>query len=73
MGRLVVHNTREKKVFAVPLEELKKGVWLKDVPDSDMVEITWKNGFLTIADAKIRRQEDGVKPKDEDEQHGKKE
>jgi hypothetical protein len=57
MTRLVVHNTREKKVFHVTREELKKGEWLKLIPDSDLVEIQWKNNFLTIADAKIRRQE----------------
>jgi hypothetical protein len=70
MSRLVVHTQREKKVYNISLAELKKGEWLKDIPDSDLVEIQWKSGFLTISDAKIKRQEPGVKPM-EDEENGR--
>ena len=57
MGRLIVHNKRDKRVWNMSLAELKAGEWLKDVPDSDMVEIGFKNNYLTISDAKIRRGE----------------
>jgi len=53
--RLVVHNKREKKVYQVPLAEFKEGKWLSEIPTSDLVEIIWKNGFLTVSDAKIRK------------------
>ena len=53
--RLVVHNKRDKKVYHLPLSELREGKWTAEVPESDMVEVTWKNGFLTVADAKIRK------------------
>lgn len=69
MSRLVVHNTRQKKVWQVSLQEFKEGKWLQEVPDSDLVEVNWKNGFLTIADAQIRRIETGEKPKKEEEKN----
>jgi len=61
MGRLIVHNKREKRVFHMPLAEFKKGEWLKEVPESELAEVNYKNNYLTISDAKIRRGE-GEKP-----------
>lgn len=55
MSRLVCDNKRYKKVWQMPLKEFKEGEWLQDVPDSDLSEVNYKSGFLTINDAELRR------------------
>lgn len=53
--RQVTDIERKKRTFNLSITELKKGDWLKEVPDSDMVEILFKNQYLTISDCSIKR------------------
>ena len=53
--RQVTDIKRNKRTFNLTLGELKEGKWLKEVPDSDLVEITYKNGYLTINDCQIKK------------------
>jgi len=53
--RQVTDVKRNKRTFNISLEELRKGDWLKEIPNSDMVEITYKKYYLTINDCKISK------------------
>jgi len=50
--------TREKKTYNVTREELKSGAWLALVPDDgDILELTYKNNYLTIIKVQIKTAE----------------
>ena len=67
--RQVLDTIRSKKVYNIPLEEFKKGEWLKLVPmNSELVEIQYKNHFLSIHDAKISKYAEQA---GEDEKNGR--
>ena len=53
--RQITDIKRNKRTFNLTLKELKEGAWLKEVPDSDLVEIAYKNGYLTINDCQIKK------------------
>ena len=55
--RQITDIKRNKRTFAISLEELKKGEWFKEIPESDLVELSYKNGYLTISDCKISKME----------------
>ena len=54
--RKVLDTIRMKKVYNIPMAEFKKGEWLKLIPaDSELIEVQYKNHFLSIHDAKISK------------------
>ena len=53
--RQVTQTNRTKKVYNITVEELKKGKWLDELPDADYVELTYKNNYLVINSAVIRK------------------
>lgn len=54
--RKVLDTIRTKRVYNIPIEEFKKGEWLKLIPeDSELIEIQYKNHFLSVHDAKISK------------------
>jgi len=53
--RQVLDTIRKKKVYNISPEEFKKGDWLKLIPDSELIEVTYKNHFLTVHDARISK------------------
>ena len=59
--RQITDIRRNKRTFNLTLEEFKKGIWLKEIPNSDLVEVLYKNHYLTISDCQIKKLE-GVKP-----------
>jgi len=61
--RQITDIKRSKRTFNIRIDELKKGEWLKELPDSDMVEITYKNNYLTISDCNIKKLVDTKKNK----------
>ena len=56
--RQVTDIKRNKRTFNLSFAELKKGDWLKEIPNSDMVELSYKKNYLTINDCKISKLED---------------
>ena len=55
--REVTDIKRLKRVYNLTFNEFKEGKWLQLIPlfeNSNKVEITYKNGFLAISDAKIK-------------------
>jgi len=63
--RQIIDTRRKKMVFNISLTELKKGEWLEKIPDSEMVEFSYKNGYLTICDATIRKMKSEKEGKDD--------
>jgi hypothetical protein len=59
MARLITTTRRDKVVYNLSLEEFKKGEWLAAVPESDMVEVSYRQNYLTITDFKVQRTADG--------------
>lgn len=53
--RQITDIQRNKRTFNLSTKELKDGKWLKEIPDSDMVEFTYKGGYLTICDCSIKK------------------
>lgn len=54
--RHITEVKREKNVYNISLKELKEGKWLKLLEKaSDMIEIQYKNGFITISDCNITK------------------
>ncbi len=70
--RQITDIKRNKRTFNLTLDEFRKGEWLKEVPDSDLVEITYKNRYLTINDCHIKKLVDLKKRKSEKEKEGDK-
>ena len=72
--RQITDIKRNKRTFNLSLEEFRSGNWLKEIPNSDLVEVLYKNNFLTIADCKIRKLEEGENKSEKDgNQDGKRE
>jgi hypothetical protein len=53
--RQITDVKRNKRTFNLTLVELRKGDWIKEIPNSDLVEISYKNGYLTISDCLISK------------------
>ena len=53
--RQVVETKRTKDVYNISIKELKKGDWLKKLPDSDLCEFSFKNNFLIIKDVVTKK------------------
>ena len=53
--RQVTDIKRTKQTFNVTVDEIKEGKWIKHIPDADIIELDYKNGWLTIRSAKIRK------------------
>ena len=52
--RHVMNAKREKNTYNLSLDEFKSGVWLDKIKDaSDLLELSFKKGWLVISDAKI--------------------
>ena len=50
-----IETKRRKKTFYMSVEELKKGNWLKEIPDdTKLVELEYKQGYLKINTAYIK-------------------
>jgi len=64
MARQVLDTVRTKKVFNLSIEEFLKGEWIKWVPKSELVEVQYKNHFLSIHDAKISKITEKVEAKE---------
>jgi len=63
--RQIIDTRRKKMVFNISLSELKKGDWLEQLPDSELVEFSYKNNYLTICDATIRKMKSEKEGKDD--------
>jgi len=57
----VTEVKRQKQTFNLTLSELRKGDWLKLIPESEMVEITYKNHYITISDCEITNLDNNYK------------
>lgn len=54
--RQVTDIKRSKQTFNVTVDEIRKGDWIKHIdPKSDIVEFTYKNGWLTIRTAIVKK------------------
>jgi len=53
--RQVTDINRTKKTFNISVAELKKGEWLKEVPENDLVELVFKGNYLTISNCEIKK------------------
>jgi hypothetical protein len=70
--RLVTDIKRNKRVFNLSVAEFKKGEWLKEIPDSDMIEITYKGNYLIVNDCNIKKVERKNISEKEEEKDGRK-
>jgi hypothetical protein len=60
--RQVNNVKREKNTFNLSLDEFKSGDWLDKIKDSsEMLEISYKNHYLTISDCTITKYGESVK------------
>ena len=60
--RHITNVKREKNVYNLSLDELKSGDWLNLLKNaSEMVELSYKNGYVTISDCNIKKLENSVK------------
>lgn len=60
--KLVAEAKRHKQVFRMSVDEFKKGEWLKQIPESDLLEVQYKKYHLTINNAillKVRTEKEG--------------
>ena len=64
--RLVMDAKRHKQVFRLNIAEFKKGDWLKEIPISDLLEVTYKNDHLTINNAILLKTKNFEKKDGED-------
>jgi len=70
--RQITDVKRNKRTYDLPLPELKKGDWLKLITEGALVELSYKNGYLTINECFIKKQgekplegtENGTRPRD---------
>lgn len=69
--RQITDIKRNKRTFNLSLEEFRSGNWLKEVPNSDLVEVLYKNNYLTISDCKIRKLEENKQSEKEETENGK--
>ena len=53
--RQVLNTIRKKQVYNMSMEEFKRGEWLKMIPNSELVEVQFKNHFLSVHDALIEK------------------
>lgn len=53
--RQVVDVVRTRKVYNMSLDEFLKGEWVKNLPNSELLEVQYKDHFLTVSDAKISK------------------
>ena len=54
--RQVAEVRRKKETFNIQSDEFRKGEWLKHIPtDIDIFDIEYKNNFLVISSATIKK------------------
>jgi len=59
--RKINNVVRTKNVYNLSVKEFKSGEWLKTIPESDKLEISYKNNFLVVKDMKNKSEKEEQK------------